>query len=237
MTKVDTCLSGNRIRTVARRCAVAAVVFAAAACSSAPPVPEWQIQARSSLEEFRDHYLQGRPAAAERAYARALAAISGTGDLAMRERAVLVRCGVAVAAVAFAECPASDGAALRGSEEKAYARFLSGEWGGLDRAALADAYRPVVAAAAAENRNAAMLAIDDPVSRLIAAGVLYRRAEISPKGIDGAIATASAQGMRRPLLAWLGIAEQLAIRRGDDAAAKQFRARITFAESGGADKP
>ncbi len=220
-----------------RRFALAGVVLVGAACSSAPPVPDWQIQARGSLEEFRDHYLQGRPAAAERAYARALAAISGTGDLAMRERAVLVRCGVAVAAVAFSECPSSDSAAVRGSEEKAYAVFLSGEWAGLDRSALADAYRPMVTAASAEGRNAAMLAIEDPVSRLIAAGVLYRRTEISPKGIDGAIATASAQGMRRPLLAWLGLAEQLAIRRGDDAAAKQLRARITFAESGGTDKP
>lgn len=227
----------NTRRVVVRRVAMAAVILVAAACSSAPPLPDWQIQARASLEEFRDHYLQGRPAAAERAYARALAAISGTGDLAMRERAVLVRCGVAVAAVAFSECPSSDSAAVRGSEEKAYAVFLSGEWGSLDRAALAAAYRPVVIAASVEGRNAAMLAIEDPVSRLIAAGVLYRRAEISPKGIDGAIATASAQGMRRPLLAWLGLAEQLAIRRGDDAAAKQLRARINFAESGGTDKP
>jgi hypothetical protein len=227
----------NTIRVVVRRVAGAAVVLVMAACSRAPPGPDWQIQARASLEEFRDLYLQGKPAAAERAYGRALAAISGTGDLAMRERAVLVRCGVAVAAVAFSECPASEGAAVRGSEEKAYATFLSGEWSGLDRAALASAYRAVVTAPSAEGRDTAMLAIEDPVSRLIAAGVLYRRAEISPKGIDGAIATASAQGMRRPLLAWLGIAEQLAIRRGDDAAAKQLRARITFAESGGTDKP
>lgn len=201
------------------------------ACGSAPPPPEWQMRAAGALDEFRDAFLQGRPAAADRAYARALAAVADTGDPALGDRAALVRCAIASAAAAFDGCPAPPAVTPRNAEDEAYARFLSGFWDGMASDALPAAYRAVAGAGSVEKRNAAMAAVADPLSRLVAAGVLLRRAEIGPDGIDVAIATASKQGWRRPLLVWLGIAERLAVERGDADAAAGFRARIAFVES------
>jgi len=207
------------------------LVAALTACGSAPPPPDWQMRTASALDEFRDSFLQGRPAAAERAYGRALAAVADTGEPALADRAALVRCAVASAAAAFEGCPAAPAVTPRGAEDEAYARFLSGAWEGMARDALPAAYRPLAGAGSAEKRNTAMIAVADPLSRLVAAGVLLRRAEISPEGIGVAIDTASKQGWRRPLLAWLGIAERLAMERGDAEAAARFRARIAFVES------
>ena len=202
-----------------------------AACGGAPPPPDWQLRTASALDEFRDGFLQGRPVAADRAYARAIAAVADTGEPALADRAALVRCAVASAAAAFDGCPAPPAVSPRNAEDEAYARFLSGTWDGMARDALPAAYRPVAGAGSVEKRNAAMIAVADPLSRLVAAGVLLRRAEISPEGIGAAIDTASKQGWRRPLLAWLGIAERLANERGDAEAAARFRARIAFVES------
>jgi hypothetical protein len=72
-------------------------------------------------------------------------------------------------------------------------------------------------------------AIDDPLSRLVAIGVLFQRGGASPEAIALAVDTASAQGWRRPLLAWLGVQLELAETAGDTAAAEQLRRRIALA--------
>ena len=58
--------------------------------------------------------------------------------------------------------------------------------------------------------------IEDPLSRLVAA-------------IELAADTASNQGWRRPLLAWLGVQEQRAKAAGDTGAADQIRRRMALA--------
>ena len=55
----------------------------------------------------------------------------------------------------------------------------------------------------------ALARIDDPQSRLIAAGVLFRQGRADPGVIALAIDTASAQGWRRALLAWLQVQAQV----------------------------
>jgi len=47
--------------------------------------------------------------------------------------------------------------------------------------------------------------IDSPLSQLLAAGVLLRRGNLGKTDIAIAVDTASAQGWRRALLAWLGL--------------------------------
>lgn len=107
--------------------------------------------------------------------------------------------------------------------ERAYAAFISGRWSGLDPALLPLAYRSLVAqildaeksgampkAATAGNSqdaqaNSALSQIQDPLSRLIAAGVLLQKEHLTPVDIGLAVKTASDQGWRRPLLAWLGV--------------------------------
>ena len=68
--------------------------------------------------------------------------------------------------------------------------------------------------------------IEDPVSRLIAAGTLFRLAQLSPDGLTTAIETASAQGYRRPLLAYLNVQAKRAESSGDAVALQSIRQRI-----------
>jgi hypothetical protein len=58
---------------------------------------------------------------------------------------------------------------------------------------------------------------------------------MSPPGISLAVETASANGWRRPLLAWLGVQEKRAREAGDadGAAAIRRRIRLASGEEGG----
>ena len=79
----------------------------------------------------------------------------------------------------------------------------------------------------------ALRAIADPLSRLVAAGVLFEADRADPQVIAVAIDTASAQGWRRPLLAWLGVE----LRRAEQASAVEdaarLRRRIALVQKGG----
>ena len=66
----------------------------------------------------------------------------------------------------------------------------------------------------------------------MAAGVLFQAGQASPAVITTAIETASAQGWRRPLLAWLGVQVQRADVVGDRDAAAALRRRIAIVEGG-----
>ena len=69
------------------------------------------------------------------------------------------------------------------------------------------------------------------MSRLVAAGVLFRMGRITPAGIAAATDTASANGWRRPLLAWLGVEAARADAAGDRDAAARIRRRIELVSS------
>jgi len=71
-------------------------------------------------------------------------------------------------------------------------------------------------------------AIEDPLSRLVAAGVLLRTGRASPQVLALASDTASAQGWRRPLLAWLGVQAERAERAGATDEAQRLRRRMAL---------
>ena len=66
----------------------------------------------------------------------------------------------------------------------------------------------------------------DPLSKLVAAGVLLQSGRASPEVVARAVDIASAQGWRRPLLAWLTLQLRQAESAGDDAAAARIRRRL-----------
>jgi hypothetical protein len=72
------------------------------------------------------------------------------------------------------------------------------------------------------------------MSRLVAAGVLLRQGRLAPAGVAAAAETASANGWRRPLLAWLGVEAAGADAAGDGASAARIRRRIDLVTSSGA---
>jgi hypothetical protein len=132
--------------------------------------------------------------------------------------------------------------------EQAYASFIGGRWSGLDPALLPMAYRSLVtqaieveksgampkAALASSPQNAhansALSQIQDPMSRLIVAGSLLQRELLTPFDIGLAVKTASDQGWRRPLLAWLGVQLKLNQSVGNAAIAQQIQRRIELVQ-------
>lgn len=189
--------------------------------------PEWQSQSHASLERFRQQYLEGNSRLAQRSFAEAKAAVAATGRPELAARAELVRCALATAALDSNACAGFD--AIRNeatADDQAYRAFLSGQWQAQDVTRLPSQYRAVAFARDEAARNNAMQWIADPVSRLVAAGALFRLAQLSPEGLDIAVGTASAQGYRRPLLAYLNVQAKRAEAAGDSAVLESIRKRI-----------
>jgi hypothetical protein len=68
--------------------------------------------------------------------------------------------------------------------------------------------------------------IDDPLARLVATAVQLQRGKLSDAEMSAAVDAASAQGWRRPLLAWLGVAQQRARAAGRADEAGRLQRRI-----------
>lgn len=209
----------------------AALLLMLAACAGGPPPPDWQLNARSALDHAVAAYLRGDSRVAQVEFDRARAEVARTGRADLLARAELLRCAARVASLEFGPCEGFE--RLRpdtAAPEQAYADYLAGRLPPGQREQLPPAQR-AVAAATDDSAAAALQAIADPVARQVAAGVLLQGGRASPAVITLAVDTASAQGWRRPLLAWLGVQLQRAEQAGDAAAAERLRRRIGWIQS------
>ena len=112
--------------------------------------------------------------------------------------------------------------------EQAYADYLAGRATAAQAALLPEAQR----AAAASPQSIAGIA--DPLARLVAAGAAVRAGRATPEVMALATDTASAQGWRRPLMAWLLLRAERAGAAGDTALEAALRRRVAVVDSGGA---
>lgn len=194
-----------------------------AACASKPLPPDWQVDAKGALDASVEDYLKGRSAAAGAEFRSARSATTSTGRADYVAQVELVRCAAQVASLDFDDCPGYVALAPESTPtQRAYADYLYGRWQGLDAAALPEQHRPVVA-------GGSIAAVADPLARLVAAGAAFKAGRITPEGIVQAIDTASNQGWRRPLLAWLGVQAQRAEAAGDMQEVQRIRRRIALA--------
>lgn len=214
---------------------VSAVCAAAlvSACSSSPPTPDWQMNAHGAAQKALDAYLSGNTRVAQLEWARARDEVSRTGRPDLLARLELMRCAAQVASLEVEPCERFE--ALRAdaaAPERAYADYLTGRATPEQVALLPGPQR--AAAAAAGGDGASLSGVTDPLSRLVAAGVLLQTGRATPAVIVNAVDTASAQGWRRPLLAWLAWQAQRADAQGDTSAAAALRRRMAIVEKAGA---
>lgn len=180
-----------------------ALILALAGCSSGSTPLQWQTDSAQAMASFQRAYLGGDSARAEMEFKVARNQLARTGRADLVARAELVRCAARSASLEFDDCPGFQ--ALRdgvGDAELRYADYLAGK-----------------------GRHSAS---DDPLSRLVAASVRFRTGGIDPAEIARAVEIASAQGWRRPLLAWLGVQLKRAEAAGDGETAARIRRRIAL---------
>jgi hypothetical protein len=210
-----------------KKLALAMAPLLLAACGNNPPVPDWQMNAQGSIERSTAAYMSGNARVEEAEYRRAREALASTGKVDLIIRAELIRCAAHVAALAYDDCPGYAGLAQDASAaDRAYIAYLGGRATAADAALLPEQHRAVAAATTDAAAAGAAQAIADPLSKLVASGVLLRAGKASPQTLADAVDTASAQGWRRPLLAWLGVQAMRAEQAGDAAEAQRIKRRI-----------
>jgi hypothetical protein len=219
----------------ARAFATVALVAGLAACASGPPVPAWQADAKGATERAATAYLRGDSKVHAAELARARAAVGATGRADLAARVELMDCALRAAALDFGPCTRFE--ALRAdaaAPERAYADHLAGRALSREAIALLPAAQQAAAIARASGAVPAVVTqgIEDPLSRLIAIAVLFQAGQASPALIEQAADTASAQGWRRPLLAWLEVQALRAEKAGDTAALAALRRRIALVTPG-----
>ena len=225
-----------------RRVAALAVMGLLTGCASQTPPPDWQLNAKAAGERALTAYLSGDARVEAQELQRARSEIARTGRADLLARIELAHCAAQVASLVFQPCAGFE--ALRADapvSERAYADYLAARVQAQDIGLLPEAQRGVAAgvatglAEAAEAANdAALGAIADPLSRLVAAGVLFKAMRADPQVIAIAIDAASSQGRRRPLLAWLGVQLKRVELAGASDEALRLRRRIALVLGGAA---
>lgn len=200
------------------------------ACSSTPPVPDWQGNAFAALQSSTSAYLDGNTRVANFEFARAQREVARTGRADLMARIELVRCAAQVASLVLQPCAAYQALASAAQPtEQAYAAFIAGHWTGLNLALLPPAYPALVAQAQHADADASSLSlaqVQDPLGRLLMASLLLQKELITLENIELAVETASNQGWRRPLLGWLGVQLKRQQIMGNPAAAQRTQQRI-----------
>lgn len=196
-----------------------------AACSSQPS-PAWQSAAYTQLANYTESYLAGDERLAAIHFEKALEHISKTGDPALMARAWLTRCALETAALIDTSCgkaaayggdPANDGyrAMLEGNVVKAVV--------------LPERYRDLMAALAkrsVKEADGALAGIEEPVSRLIGVGVAVKRGTFDTATLELAARTASENGWKTPLTAYLLKLKEAYGASGDTAKAAETETRL-----------
>ncbi|MOA05217.1 hypothetical protein D3C78_1248080 [compost metagenome] len=216
--------------------------MALAACGNQPPAPDWALNAETAADRATKAYLRGDQRVQALEWGKARSEVERTASPQWLARLALMRCAVEVASLEWNGCAGfTDVAVDAAPAEQAYARYLQAQpLSAQDIALLPAAQQPVArvlqSAAGGESGLTAVKGVEAPLSRLVAAGVVLRARGPSDALLAEAVETASSQGWRRPLLAWLLLSAEQAQRAGqlDSAQALQRRVRVLQGQAGAA---
>jgi hypothetical protein len=185
------------------------------------------VNADGAQDRFERAYLSGDDRVASAEFTRLRTEVSSTAQAGLVARAELTRCAVQLASLDFAPCTGFE--RLRADAppaERAYADFLAGTLAPADARLLPEEYRGVAGGAGG---GAPLQGIKNPLSRVIAAAVLLRTGKADPETLQVATDTASQQGWRRAVLAWLGARALRAEKAGATEEAARLRRRMDLA--------
>jgi hypothetical protein len=180
------------------------------------------------MARYSQHYLEGRSKLAAASFDKARNATSATANIAAVAHLELVKCGIAMAALDSTPCSGYSTLAPTSTADTNYYRLLTGDFQHLDKQQIPSQYQAWLASTNSTEINAKLNQISNPLSRLIATSlsIIYRQHDATTLQI--AIDTASAQGWRRPLLAYLLLQQK---NNTNPLQQQQIRTRIELLQS------
>jgi len=211
------------------------VSLLAAGCSSRP-APAWLATSHKQIETYKQDYLAAHdPAVAELRFKKAVTEIKRAGDLDLLGKALLTRMALRIAVLEKAD--AGDYLEVQSAQpvpaNRNFYLFLMGEMAEVNGALLPTQYRPFWEALRSGDTGKTVktiTAIEDPLSRLIAAGLASAHKVQSEAILLAAVEAASQNGWKRALLAWLNRLENHYQTVNDTARADAVRRRIAIME-------
>lgn len=204
-----------------------------AGCANGPAVPNWQADAHDAQQLAIGAELEGNPRVAQVEWQRAHEAVARTARPEVVARMALSRCAVRQASLDLAPCEAFQALAVDAAPaEQAYQRYLEGRGTAADVALLPEAHQALAHAllqTAGQGATGAwaerLRQQTDPLARLVGASVLLRTGHADADVMQLAVDTASEQGWRRPLLAWLTLQADTLRQAGQAAQAESIERR------------
>ena len=171
-------------------------------------VPDWTKASFNQLENYKINYLSGKEQSAELYFNKAIDEIKKSGDLEILARVYLTKYAVHVAVLDDFD----DGEYLRIDaiqpvlQNRNFYRFLKGSFDTVDEKLLPQQYDGFMRACRkgnSEDISNEISKIEDPLSKLIAIGLLVQKNTYDEGILKIAIDTASHNGWKRALLVYL----------------------------------
>ncbi|UFS57259.1 hypothetical protein LN050_05565 [Comamonadaceae bacterium M7527] len=202
------------------------------------PAPQWQGTSVQSAMRGVQAYLVGMLPVARLEFERARSALGSTANLKAVANLELLQCAVRAASLERVLCAPSIDPSAMSQAQLVYRDYLNGRLPSDEqRALLPKAQQPValaigtggdVASVVAELVQAAQQPDAQLLSALLACGIAQQHQRVSLAVAMQAVDMASAQGWRKPLLAWLKVQANLADEAGDQLLAQHSRQRIAL---------
>jgi hypothetical protein len=185
-----------------------AVFLLLTGCGSAKPAASWLSAGNTQLENYKKYFLGGQDAIAILQFNDALKEIRKSGDLELLARSYLIR--MALQTATLQEPAAAEYLKLEAAQpspaNRNYYALLQGEVAQVDVKLLPQQYLGFAESLRRPTAGGSLRAIEqmaDPLSRLVAVGILVRLGQDNEAVLQNAIATASAEGWKKALLAHL----------------------------------
>ena len=208
-------------------CAAGGLALALLAACAGRPVVDWQLTSKAAIDRSVAAYLSGDSALAAQQFELARREVVRTGRADLLARIELIGCAARVASLQYEACEGFEKLRHEApAPERAYADFLAGRLRPQDIDLLPQPQQALAVAGSSPDAAAQLQRIEDPFSRLVAAAVLLESGRADPAAMQTAVDTASAQGWRRPLLAWLSLQALRAEKAGAHDEAERLRKRI-----------
>lgn len=198
------------------------------ACSSAPPSKDWSNNSYADQQSAIKYILLGESKKAQAAITQLRKNLSVTARTDLAAKTELILCATQQAALIMPPCENFEKLKPDAKPtELAYAQFLSGQWNTMAVQLLPGQYQALVQHPHPESQLAG---IESPLSRLIAGSVLLQKNQLSANGLELMVSTASNEGWRKPLLAWLSVQLKVFEQNQDTQAAILVKRRIQMLE-------